>query len=130
MPVMEICAECNLPIQDQFVLRVGDCSLHQDCLKCAACRAPLTDSCFSKFGSGLIAGCLPSGMIGDFFFFDLGLLYKDLSLPFKWYELTRLCYSFSFAQIWFCYNFVNAKCSFIDTQDFLMQQFCLILQLF
>ena len=50
MPVMEICAECNLPIQDQFVLRVGDCSLHQDCLKCAACRAPLTDSCFSKFG--------------------------------------------------------------------------------
>jgi len=47
---MEICCECNRQIQDQFVLRVGDSSLHQDCLKCAACRAPLTTSCFSKFG--------------------------------------------------------------------------------
>ena len=50
MPDMEICAECNRQIEDQYVLRVGDSSLHQDCLKCAACRAPLTDSCFSKFG--------------------------------------------------------------------------------
>jgi len=50
MPDMEICAECNRPIEDQYVLRVGESSLHQDCLKCAACRAPLTDSCFSKFG--------------------------------------------------------------------------------
>jgi len=50
MPDMEICAECHQQIQDQYVLRVGDQSLHQDCLKCAACRAPLTDSCFSKFG--------------------------------------------------------------------------------
>ena len=50
MPDMEVCAECNRHIEDQYVLRVGDSSLHQDCLKCAACRAPLTDSCFSKFG--------------------------------------------------------------------------------
>jgi len=50
MPDMEICSECNRQISDQFVLRVGDSSLHQDCLKCAACRAPLTESCFSKFG--------------------------------------------------------------------------------
>ena len=47
---MEVCAECNNPIADQFVLRVGEASLHQECLKCASCRTPLTDSCFSKFG--------------------------------------------------------------------------------
>jgi len=50
MPDMEVCAECNLPIEDQYVLRVGESSLHQECLKCASCRAPLTESCFSKFG--------------------------------------------------------------------------------
>lgn len=47
---MEVCAECNRSIEDQFVLRVGDSSLHQECLRCAACRQPLADSCFSKFG--------------------------------------------------------------------------------
>ena len=47
---MEVCAECNRAIADQFVLRVGESSLHQECLKCASCRTPLTDSCFSKFG--------------------------------------------------------------------------------
>merc|ERR1711955_111282 len=31
-------------------LRVGESSLHQECLKCASCRTPLTESCFSKFG--------------------------------------------------------------------------------
>jgi len=50
MPDMEICAECHRHIEDQYVLRVGDSSLHQECLKCASCRTPLTDSCFSKFG--------------------------------------------------------------------------------
>ena len=50
MPDMEVCAECNTHIADQFVLRVGESSLHQECLKCASCRTPLTDSCFSKFG--------------------------------------------------------------------------------
>ncbi len=50
MPDMEVCAECHRPIEDQYVLRVGDSSLHQECLKCASCRVPLTDSCFSKFG--------------------------------------------------------------------------------
>ena len=50
MPDMEICAECHRHIEDQYVLRVGDSSLHQECLKCASCRLPLTDSCFSKFG--------------------------------------------------------------------------------
>lgn len=50
MPDMEICAECNRQIEDQYVLRVGESSLHQECLKCASCRTPLTESCFSKFG--------------------------------------------------------------------------------
>merc|ERR1712127_799755 len=50
MPDMEICAECHRQIEDQYVLRVGDSSLHQECLKCASCRTPLTESCFSKFG--------------------------------------------------------------------------------
>ena len=45
---MEVCAECNTQIEDQYVLRVGESSLHQECLKCAACRAPLQESCFSK----------------------------------------------------------------------------------
>ena len=50
LDTMEICAECSRPIEDQYVLRVGESSLHQDCLRCASCRVPLTDSCFSKFG--------------------------------------------------------------------------------
>ena len=34
MPDMvQICSECNLPIEDQFIMRVGDSILHEHCLR-------------------------------------------------------------------------------------------------
>ena len=44
------CIECRSAIRDEFVLRVGEESLHRECLRCAACRQLLDVSCFSKFG--------------------------------------------------------------------------------
>jgi len=44
------CSECNRPISDQFVMRVGDSILHEQCLRCFTCGDFLTESCFSKFG--------------------------------------------------------------------------------
>ena len=49
-PKMAECSECRLPITDAFVVRVGDTSLHEDCLRCAVCKESLSESCFSKFG--------------------------------------------------------------------------------
>lgn len=51
MPDMiQICSECNRPIEDQFVMRVADSILHEQCLRCFTCGHFLTESCFSKFG--------------------------------------------------------------------------------
>ena len=51
MPDMSAaCSECNRAICDQFVMRVGEAILHEQCLRCFTCGHFLTESCFSKFG--------------------------------------------------------------------------------
>lgn len=51
MPDMiQVCSECNRPIEDQFVMRVADSILHEQCLRCFTCGNFLTESCFAKFG--------------------------------------------------------------------------------
>merc|ERR1719347_2283036 len=51
MPDMsQACSECNRAISDQFVMRVGESILHEQCLRCFTCGHFLTESCFSKFG--------------------------------------------------------------------------------
>ena len=47
---MTECGECQKVIVDKFVVRVGDMSLHEDCLKCAVCKDTLDGSCFTKWG--------------------------------------------------------------------------------
>lgn len=47
---MTECGECQKVIVDKFVVRVGDMSLHEDCLKCAVCKDLLDGSCFTKWG--------------------------------------------------------------------------------
>ena len=47
---MAECSECHLAIQDAVVVRVGDATLHEDCLRCAVCRDTLDGSCFARFG--------------------------------------------------------------------------------
>ena len=46
----QACSECHRAISDQFVMRVGDSILHEQCLRCFTCGHFLTESCFSKFG--------------------------------------------------------------------------------
>lgn len=51
MPDMsQACSECNRAISDQFVMRVGESILHEQCLRCFTCGHFLTESCFSKYG--------------------------------------------------------------------------------
>ena len=47
---MTTCTECDKPIEDEFLMRVGTSLLHESCLRCFSCGQPLTESCFSKFG--------------------------------------------------------------------------------
>ena len=47
---MTECTECRTTIHDKIVLRVGDCTLHEDCLKCQVCKVKLDGTCFTKFG--------------------------------------------------------------------------------
>ncbi len=47
---MTVCTECDKPIVDEFLMRVGTSLLHESCLRCFSCGLPLTESCFSKFG--------------------------------------------------------------------------------
>ena len=43
---MSVCAGCGAEILDQFLLRVApDLEWHAACLRCAACSAPLDESC-------------------------------------------------------------------------------------
>ena len=35
--IVQICSECQLPIEDQFIMRVGDSILHEHCLRCVVC---------------------------------------------------------------------------------------------
>ncbi|XP_056288678.1 LIM/homeobox protein LMX-1.2-like isoform X2 [Pseudoliparis swirei] len=42
------CEGCTRVISDRFLLRVDDASWHERCLQCAACRRPLTDTCYVR----------------------------------------------------------------------------------
>ncbi|XP_025112897.1 LIM/homeobox protein LMX-1.2-like [Pomacea canaliculata] len=44
----EICAGCQCPIEDRYLLRVMDNSWHETCLQCAVCRKALVASCFAR----------------------------------------------------------------------------------
>ncbi|NXK79916.1 LMX1A factor, partial [Amazona guildingii] len=44
----EVCAGCDTPISDRFLLRVNECSWHEACVKCAVCLQPLAGTCYSR----------------------------------------------------------------------------------
>ncbi|XP_030052966.1 LIM homeobox transcription factor 1-beta [Microcaecilia unicolor] len=44
----EMCAGCEEPICDRFLLRVNERSWHEDCVKCAACLQSLVGTCYSR----------------------------------------------------------------------------------
>ncbi|NXK43243.1 LMX1A factor, partial [Piprites chloris] len=44
----EVCAGCDSPISDRFLLRVNECSWHEGCLKCSVCFQSLSGSCYSR----------------------------------------------------------------------------------
>ncbi|KZC13309.1 PREDICTED: LIM homeobox transcription factor 1-beta-like [Dufourea novaeangliae] len=43
-----ICAGCDDTIADRYVMQVAGRNYHEKCLSCAACAAPLTQSCFIR----------------------------------------------------------------------------------
>ncbi|EMP30882.1 LIM homeobox transcription factor 1-beta.1 [Chelonia mydas] len=44
----EVCAGCDMPISDRFLLRVNERSWHEGCVKCAACLQPLSGTCYCR----------------------------------------------------------------------------------
>lgn len=42
------CAGCEKPILDKFLLHVLERAWHAACVRCADCRAPLADKCYSR----------------------------------------------------------------------------------
>ncbi|XP_071495912.1 LIM/homeobox protein Lhx3-like [Diadema antillarum] len=47
---ISLCAGCDHPILDRFILKVVDRAWHAKCLRCVDCNAQLTDRCFSRDG--------------------------------------------------------------------------------
>ncbi|CAG2158507.1 unnamed protein product [Oppiella nova] len=47
---MIVCAGCDLPILDRFLLNVLDRSWHTKCVQCAECKSNLQEKCFSREG--------------------------------------------------------------------------------
>ena len=45
-----ICAGCNSPIVDRFILKVLDKPWHSRCLRCSECQKELKDKCYSRCG--------------------------------------------------------------------------------
>ncbi|XP_017880639.1 LIM homeobox transcription factor 1-beta-like isoform X3 [Ceratina calcarata] len=43
-----MCAGCGRTISDKYVMQVAGRNYHEECLSCAACGAPLTQSCFIR----------------------------------------------------------------------------------
>lgn len=44
----ELCAGCESPIADRFLLRVNERSWHETCVKCAVCLSALTGTCYCR----------------------------------------------------------------------------------
>ncbi|XP_071821084.1 LIM homeobox transcription factor 1-beta-like [Apostichopus japonicus] len=47
-PPKEICAGCDQPIEDRYLMKVMDYYWHEDCLHCCVCQDQLTHSCFAR----------------------------------------------------------------------------------
>ncbi|XP_024083382.1 LIM/homeobox protein Lhx5 isoform X1 [Cimex lectularius] len=45
-----VCAGCEKPILDKFLLNVLDRTWHTECVRCVDCHGNLTDKCFSREG--------------------------------------------------------------------------------
>ncbi|XP_014280284.3 LIM/homeobox protein Lhx5 [Halyomorpha halys] len=45
-----VCAACEKPILDKFLLNVLDRTWHAECVRCFDCHSNLTDKCFSREG--------------------------------------------------------------------------------
>ena len=45
-----VCAGCDEPIMDRFLMNVLDRAWHSSCVACADCKTPLTEKCFSRDG--------------------------------------------------------------------------------
>ncbi|XP_037607810.1 LIM homeobox transcription factor 1-beta-like [Sebastes umbrosus] len=43
-----VCEGCTRIISDRFLMRVNDASWHEECLQCAACQQPLTNTCYCR----------------------------------------------------------------------------------
>ncbi|XP_061787760.1 LIM/homeobox protein Lhx5 [Nerophis lumbriciformis] len=48
--MMVLCAGCERPILDRFLLNVLDRAWHAKCVQCCECKCALTDKCFSRDG--------------------------------------------------------------------------------
>ncbi|XP_071053689.1 LIM/homeobox protein LMX-1.2 isoform X2 [Onthophagus taurus] len=46
--ILPICGMCCRPINDRYLLRVGDVSYHEYCLQCSACGDRLHQTCFVR----------------------------------------------------------------------------------
>ncbi|XP_041941390.1 LOW QUALITY PROTEIN: LIM homeobox transcription factor 1-alpha [Alosa alosa] len=44
----EVCAGCESPIADRFLLRVNERSWHETCVKCAVCLTTLSGTCYCR----------------------------------------------------------------------------------
>ncbi|KAJ8345312.1 hypothetical protein SKAU_G00295050 [Synaphobranchus kaupii] len=44
----EVCAGCESPIADRFLLRVNERSWHETCVKCAVCLSTLSGTCYCR----------------------------------------------------------------------------------
>nr|XP_057906272.1 LIM homeobox transcription factor 1-alpha isoform X3 [Doryrhamphus excisus] len=44
----EVCAGCESPIADRFLLRVNERSWHETCVKCTVCMSALTGTCYCR----------------------------------------------------------------------------------
>ena len=69
--MVQLCAGCERPIVDRFLLNVLDRPWHVKCVQCCECNARLAERCFSREGKlfcktdffryvSLILGCLKS----------------------------------------------------------------------
>ncbi|WAR01583.1 LHX5-like protein [Mya arenaria] len=50
LPMMQLCAGCQAPIVDRYLLHVLDRAWHVRCVQCSDCSCALTDKCFSRDG--------------------------------------------------------------------------------
>ena len=43
-----MCAGCESPIADRFLLRVNERSWHETCVKCSVCLSTLSGTCYCR----------------------------------------------------------------------------------